>query len=92
MEDKFCQSCGMPMKEDAQHGKNADGTLNEDYCCYCYTDGRFAQECTMEEMIQHCAAFVDEFNKDSEVKFTKGQAIAGMREFFPSLKRWNKQA
>ena len=30
---KFCQSCGMPM--------NADGSLNEKYCCYCYQKGAF---------------------------------------------------
>ena len=39
-------------------------------------------------MINHCAQFVDEFNKDSEIKMTKEEAIANMKQFFPQLKRW----
>ena len=52
-EMKFCQSCGMPLTEDVL-GTNADGSKNEDYCMYCYRDGKFLQDCTMEEMIEHC--------------------------------------
>ena len=36
MEMKFCQSCGMPLQAEDQWGMNADGSLNEEYCCYCY--------------------------------------------------------
>ena len=50
MEQRFCQSCGMPLTEDVL-GTNADGSKNEDYCMYCYRDGKFLQDCTMEEMI-----------------------------------------
>ena len=46
-EMKFCQSCGMPLTEDVL-GTNADGSKNKDYCMYCYRDGKFLQECTME--------------------------------------------
>ena len=42
MEQKFCQSCGMPLTEEIL-GTNADGTKNEDYCIYCYKDGKFLQ-------------------------------------------------
>ena len=35
MEQKFCQSCGMPLTNEIL-GTNTDGTLNEDYCIYCY--------------------------------------------------------
>jgi hypothetical protein len=50
MEMKFCQSCGMPLNDHVL-GTNADGSKNEDYCMYCYKDGKFLQDCTMEEMI-----------------------------------------
>ena len=50
MEQKFCQSCGMPLTDDVL-GTNADGSKNEDYCMYCYKDGKFLQDCTMEEML-----------------------------------------
>ena len=46
----------MPLTDDVL-GTNADGTKNEDYCMYCYKDGKFLQDCTMEEMIEHCAQF-----------------------------------
>ena len=46
MEQKFCQSCGMPLTEEVL-GTNADGSKNEDYCMYCYKDGKFLQDCTM---------------------------------------------
>ena len=61
-EMKFCQSCGMPLNAE-NLGTNANGSKNEDYCIYCYKDGKFLQDCTMDEMIEHCAQFVDEVNK-----------------------------
>lgn len=88
MEMKFCQSCGMPLTSDEVCGTNADGSLSVDYCTYCYQQGKFAQDCTMDEMIEHCAQFVEEFNKDSEQKVTKEEAIAMMKQEFPKLKRW----
>ena len=51
----------MPLTEEIL-GTNADGSKNEDYCMYCYKDGKFLQDCTMDEMIEHCAQFVDEVN------------------------------
>ena len=76
MEAKLCQSCGMPLSSAEVLGTNADGSLNEEYCTYCYQHGNFAQDCTMDEMIEHCAQFTDEFNKDSGMNFTKEEAIA----------------
>ena len=63
MEAKLCQSCGMPLSSAEVLGTNADGSLNEEYCTYCYQHGNFVQDCTMDEMIEHCAQFTDEFNK-----------------------------
>ena len=54
MEAKLCQSCGMPLSSAEVLGTNADGSLNEEYCTYCYQHGNFAQDCTMDEMIEHC--------------------------------------
>ena len=89
MEQKFCQSCGMPLTNEIL-GTNTDGTLNEDYCIYCYKDGKFAQDMTMEQMIDHCAQFTDEINKQSGQNLTQEQAKDMMRQFFPHLKRWKK--
>lgn len=87
MEELVCQSCGMPLKEEL-YGTNKNGNANTDYCTYCYQEGSFTSDCTMEEMIQKCIKYLDEFNKDSEKQFTEEEAVAQMRLYFPQLKRW----
>lgn len=51
-QQKFCQSCGMPMKKDPKGGgTNADGTRSMRYCSLCYVDGQFFRpDMTLEEM------------------------------------------
>ncbi len=88
-EMKFCQSCGMPLNDQVL-GTNADGSKNDDYCMYCYKDGKFLQDCTMDEMIEHCSQFVDEVNKNMPKPMTKDEYKQMMRQYFPMLKRWKK--
>ena len=90
MEQKYCQSCGMPLTDEIL-GTNADGSKNEDYCMYCYKDGKFLQDCTMDEMIEHCSQFVDEVNKQMPKPMTREDYKQMMRGFFPMLKRWRKR-
>lgn len=40
----FCQCCGMPLGEDDLISREIDGSFNEDYCKWCYTDGKFVYE------------------------------------------------
>ena len=35
----FCQSCAMPLEEKI-YGTNEDGTKNEEFCIYCYKNGK----------------------------------------------------
>lgn len=86
----LCQSCGMPLTQQEEFGTDADGKLIDEYCIYCYKDGKFEQDVSMEQMIEHNLQFLDEFNKDAGMKMTKEEARAGMKEFFPTLKRWKK--
>lgn len=86
----FCQSCGMPMQSTELFGTNQDGSASQDYCCYCYKDGAFVQDCTMEGMIEHCVRFLDEFNGACGTRYTEEEAIAEMKKYFPTLKRWKK--
>lgn len=83
---KFCQSCGMPLGPDTALGTEADGSPSADYCSYCYKDGKFAGEMTMEEMIDFCAPMMVQSNPG----MTEEQAKAQMHQFFPMLKRWKK--
>ena len=89
MEQKFCQSCGMPLNAE-NLGTNADGSKNEDYCMYCYKDGKFTNDCTMDEMIEFCAQFVDDVNKNMPKPMTKEEYKQMMRKYFPMLKRWRQ--
>ena len=83
----ICQSCNMPMTQPEQFGNEADGTQSKDYCIYCYKDGAFTTEETMEGMISFCAPF--------EVKAglypDEATALKEMPQYYRQLKRW-KQA
>ena len=39
-----CQCCGMPLSEDSFISREKDGSFNEDYCMWCYADGKFAYD------------------------------------------------
>ena len=91
MEQTFCQSCGMPLNDDI-FGTNSDGSKNQEYCTYCYKDGAFTGDFTMEEMVEFCAQFVDEFNKNTGQNLTKDAYKEVLRQFYPNLKRWKLPA
>lgn len=79
-----CQSCGMAMHE-SDHGRNADGSVNTDYCKYCWQDGGFIKDEAMEEMIESCIPhYVGEDFKTAE------EARRYLQELYPALKRWKK--
>lgn len=80
---QFCQSCGMPMSNEVW-GTNADGSKTAEYCSYCFADGKFVQDCSMEQMIAACVAPMVQANPE----MTPEKASAMMGEFFPTLKRW----
>lgn len=83
MDNKICQSCGMPLGEET-FGTEKDGTKNEKYCVYCYKEGKFEQECSMEEMADFCASFEVESGRCS----TKEEAKKQLMAYFPTLERW----
>lgn len=87
-EQKFCQSCGMPLTDDIL-GSNADGSKNDEYCIYCYKDGAFTGDFTMEEMVEYCSMFVEQYNKNTGKHITCCEYKEVLRQFYPTLKRWN---
>lgn len=87
MKNKFCQSCGMPMKQDPNGGgTNKDGSKNEKYCSYCYKDGKFTAPHikTAKEMQEFCIKIMSEkgMPKFMAWLFTRG---------IPKLERWQNQ-
>lgn len=85
MENKiFCQSCAMPMENPEDFGTEKDGSASADYCRYCYQQGAFTKEETMEEMIESCVPFLIEAGNAK----TPEEARAQMMAYIPKLKRW----
>ncbi|HEX7713412.1 MAG TPA: zinc ribbon domain-containing protein [Bacillota bacterium] len=84
---KICQSCAMPLNDPNLWGSNADGSKNEDYCLYCYNDGRFTTEESMEEMIESCVPHTSHNNPWPD----DATAHKAMHEIFPKLKRWQNR-
>ena len=77
-----CQCCGMPL-EDAIIGKNKDGSLNEDYCQWCYADGTYTYS-DMDELINVCVGHM------AGEGFTEEQARAYMKQLLPTLDYWKR--
>ena len=69
------------------YGTNADRSKNGDYCKYCFENGAFTSNVTMEEMIEIC---VPHMAANAEISEDKARKM--MREFFPALKRWRQKA
>jgi radical SAM superfamily enzyme len=81
----------MPLTEEIL-GTNADGSKNEEYCIYCYKDGAFTGDFTMEEMVEFCSQFVDEYNKNTGQNLNREEYKDVLRQFYPNLKRWQLPA
>ena len=82
--DKICQSCAMPMPDKELYGTNKDGSKNEDYCKYCYVNGEFTDNVSMEEYIEMCSQFGEQAGMTNE------QMREYCEKIFPTLKRWKK--
>lgn len=74
----------------ADHGTMADGTLSPDYCHFCFYEGAFTADLTMEEMIQECVGYAESFRDEKGNIYTREEAVEQMRQVFPRLKRWKE--
>ena len=77
-----CQCCGMPL-EDAVIGKNQDGTLNEDYCKWCYADGTYTYH-DMDNLIDVCVQHM------ASKEFPEEAVRAYMKQLLPTLDYWKR--
>jgi len=84
MEKKICQSCGMPIENKEQLGTNADGSINNGYCKYCYENGKFIDDVSMEEYIEKCSQF------GFQARMSNEEMKVFCSNLFPTLKRWKK--
>ena len=79
----ICQCCGMPIDDDSILGRNKDGTLNEEYCKWCYADGTYTYN-DMDELIDVCVKNMVNEN------FTEEQARSYLKEMLPKLDYWKR--
>lgn len=79
----ICQCCGMPL-EDEIMSKEKDGSINEDYCKWCYKDGNFTYN-DIESLISFCE------NTMSNETFSKQQVRDYMSNLLPKLKHWSAE-
>lgn len=82
MENKICQSCGMPITSNDLLGTNKDGSINEDYCKYCYENGEFIDKVSMEDYINMCSKY------GTQAGMTNEKMKLHCEKLFPTLKRW----
>lgn len=77
----ICQCCGMPLEDDSILGRNSDGTLNEDYCKWCYADGVHTYS-DMDDLLEVCVSHM------ANEAFPEEAARAYMKELLPQLDYW----
>ena len=72
----------MPL-EDEIIGRNKDGTLNEEYCKWCYADGTYTYS-DMDDLIEICIPHM------ASEGFTEEQTRDYMKQLLPTLNYWKK--
>ena len=78
----ICQCCGMPL-EDSFISKETDGSFNEEYCKWCYADGKFVYtniKTLTDFLVEHM----------SNENFPPEQARTYFETQLPKLNYWKK--
>ena len=77
-----CQCCGMPL-DDSSISKEPDGTFNEEYCKWCYTDGKFVYT-SLEQLTDFLVEHM------SNETFPPEQARSYFEAQLPTLAHWKQ--
>ena len=76
----ICQCCGMPL-EDSTLSRELDGSFNEEYCKWCYVDGKFVYS-NLEDLIAFCAEHMANESCPAD------QVRAYLEAKLPTLNHW----
>ena len=79
----ICQCCGMPL-DDSTTSKEPDGTFNEEYCKWCYSNGKFVYT-SLEELTDFLVRHMSNENWSPE------QARAFFETQLPRLNHWKQE-
>lgn len=78
----ICQCCGMPLNDDGTVSREPDGSFNEDFCKWCYTNGEFAYK-SKEELLDFLVSHMpNPENQPDEERRT------GFDAYLSQLKHW----
>ena len=65
-----CQCCGMPLNDDDVISRESDGSYNEDYCKWCYSEGVYAYN-SKDDLIDYLVSHMpnpENLNEDERRK------------------------
>ena len=81
----ICQSCGMPLDKDPNEGgTNANNSKSDNYCSFCYNEGKFTDEgITLAEKIEKNIWIAVE-----KMNITEDKAREMAESILPNLERW----
>lgn len=79
----ICQCCGMPL-DDCSISREVDGTFNEEYCKWCYADGKFVYT-DLAQLTDFLVGHMSNENWPPE------QARAFFEEQLPKLRYWKQK-
>ena len=83
-----CQSCAMPLRSFDEVGANTDNGVNPEYCKYCFNEGKFCNNVTVDEMIEINLQYLGHWNSESGQHYTAEEARGILKQYLPTLKRW----
>ena len=73
----------MPMDKEELFGTNADGGKNEEYCVYCFKDGKFTDGIdNLKDYTEYSLQFAE------QAGMTEAQMREHCEKVLPTLKRW----
>ena len=78
----ICQCCGMPLN-DSFISKETDGSFNEEYCKWCYSEGKFAYT-SLEKLTDFLVGHMSNANWPPE------QVRAFLEAQLPKLQHWQQ--
>ncbi|MBQ6675076.1 MAG: helix-turn-helix domain-containing protein [Ruminococcus sp.] len=78
----ICQCCGMPL-EDGIISHEKDGTLNRDYCKWCYADGKYMYS-SIDDLIEVCVKNM------TSAEHTENEVREYLKATLPQLDYWKR--
>ena len=79
----ICQCCGMPLEEDNLMSREPDGAINEEYCKWCYAEGKFVYQ-DLETLVDFLTGHMAGETVPPE------QVHAYLEKQLPKLRHWQK--